>query len=133
MDAHSLPKIDSAVSGGLNVAPPSGPARPRRLRLSAGLRALVRETRLAPDDFVYPLFVTHGQGVRSEIASMPGVYQWSPDRLGREAEEIAGLGLKAVLLFGLPARKDPVGLENFAPDGIVQQAIRALKAAVPEL
>jgi porphobilinogen synthase len=64
---------------------------------------------------------------------MPGVYQWSPDLLGREAEEIAALGLRAVLLFGLPASKDPIGLENFAPDGIVQQAIRALKAAVPEL
>ena len=133
MDTHSLSKIEAAVSGGLNVVPPSGPARPRRLRLNAGLRALVRETRLAVDDFIYPLFVTHGRGVRNEIASMPGVYQWSPDRLGREAEEIAGLGLKAVLLFGLPASKDPVGLENFAPDGIVQQAIRALKAAAPEL
>lgn len=108
-------------------------ARPRRLRLNAGLRALVRETRLAPADFIYPLFVTHGHAVRAEIKSMPGVFQWSPDQLGRQAEAAAALGIPAVLLFGLPAHKDPVGLENFAPDGIVQQAVRAIKAAVPEM
>ena len=133
MDTHSLPKTETAATGFSANLPPSGPVRPRRLRLHAGLRALVRETRLAPEDFIYPLFVTHGRGVRNEISSMPGVYQWSPDLLGGEAEEIAALGIKAVLLFGLPASKDPIGLENFAPDGIVQQAIRALKAAVPEL
>jgi porphobilinogen synthase len=110
-----------------------GPARPRRLRLNAGLRAMVRETRLAPDDFIYPLFVTHGTGVQNEVASMPGVYQWSPDRLAREAESIAGLGIQAVLLFGLPKTKDAVGKENYAPDGIVQQAVRTIKDAVPEL
>ncbi len=110
-----------------------GAARPRRLRVSPGLRALVRETRLAPEDFIYPLFVTHGRGVRQAIASMPGVYQWSPDRLAAEADRLAGLGLRALLLFGLPAEKDPVGRENFAEDGIVQQAIRVIKQAVPEL
>jgi porphobilinogen synthase len=134
MDTHSLPQLHTTAP---ELAAPSsasaGAQRPRRLRLSAGLRALVRETRPAPADFIYPLFITHGRGVRREIGSMPGVYQWSPDLLGREAEEIAALGLRAVLLFGLPASKDPIGLENFAPDGIVQQAIRALKAAVPEL
>jgi porphobilinogen synthase len=108
-------------------------ARPRRLRLHAGLRAMVRETRLTPDDFIYPLFVTHNHGVQAEISSMPGVYQWSPDQLGRQAEAAAALGIPAVLLFGLPAHKDPVGLENFDPNGIVQQAVRALKAAVPEM
>ncbi len=133
MTTHSLPHTASPTAHLADHLPPSGPIRPRRLRLNAGLRALVRETRLAPENFIYPLFVTHGRGVRSEIASMPGVYQWSPDLLGREAEEIARLGLKAVLLFGLPASKDPIGLENCAPDGIVQQAIRALKSAVPEL
>jgi porphobilinogen synthase len=108
-------------------------ARPRRLRRTPALRALVRETSLAPDDFVCPLFVTHGRGVQNAIGSMPGVYQWSPDRLGREAETLARLGLRAVLLFGIPAHKDPVGEENYAPDGIVQQAIRAIKDAVPEM
>jgi len=107
--------------------------RPRRLRLNPQLRAMVRETVLAPDDFIYPLFVTHGQGVKNEIRSMPGVFQWSPDQLAREAESIAALNIPAVILFGLPAQKDPVGLENFAPDGIVQQAVRVIKDAVPEL
>ena len=107
--------------------------RPRRLRLNPKIRAMVRETTLAPDDFIYPLFITHGRGVKNEISSMPGVYQWSPDLLAREAESIAALGIPAVLLFGLPAAKDPIGLENFAPDGIVQQATRILKDAVPEL
>lgn len=107
--------------------------RPRRLRLNAALRRMVRETTLAPDDFIYPLFVTHGRNVKNEIGSMPGIHQWSIDHLGREAESIAALGIPAVILFGLPAAKDPIGLENFAPDGIVQQAIRALKAAVPEM
>ncbi len=107
--------------------------RPRRLRVSPGLRRLVRETRVSVDDFVYPLFVTHGTNVRNEIASMPGVFQWSIDKLAAEAESIAELGIPAVLLFGLPAEKDPVGTENFAEDGIVQRAVRELKRAVPEL
>jgi porphobilinogen synthase len=107
--------------------------RPRRLRLSAPLRALVRETRLDPSDLIYPLFVAHGQGLKHEISSMPGVYQWSPDLLADEARAVAALGIPAVLLFGLPASKDPIGLENFAPDGIVQQATRAIKAAAPDL
>jgi len=108
-------------------------ARPRRLRLNAGLRGMVRETRLSPDDFIYPLFVAHGRGWQHEISAMPGVFQWSPDLLGAEARAIAALGIPAVLLFGLPAHKDPIGLENFAPDGIVQQAIRAIKDAAPDL
>ncbi len=108
-------------------------SRPRRLRLNPKIRAMVRETQLAPDDFIYPLFVTHGREVKNEIKSMPGVFHWSPDRLAREAESIAALGIPAVLLFGLPAEKDPVGLENFAPDGIVQQATRIIKDAVPEM
>ena len=93
----------------------------------------MRETHLAPADFIYPLFVTHGHAVKNEITSMPGVFQWSPDRLGPEVRSIAALGIPAVLLFGLPAHKDPIGLENFAPDGIVQQATRAIKTAVPEM
>lgn len=109
------------------------PQRPRRLRHTPALRGLVRETTLVPRDFIYPLFVTHGYNVQNEIASMPGVFQWSPDLLAREAESIAALGIPAVLLFGLPARKDPIGLENFAPDGIVQQAIWIIKKAVPAM
>lgn len=108
------------------------PARPRRLRATAGLRAMVRETELNPADFIYPLFVRHGSG-RSEIRSMPGVYQLSVEESVREAERAAGLGIPAVILFGIPAEKDPIGLENFAPDGIVQQAIRAIKRALPEM
>ena len=94
---------------------------------------MVRETQLAPDDFIYPLFVTHGRNIKNEIKSMPNVFQWSLDLLAREVESIAALGLPAVILFGLPAEKDPVGQENFAPDGIVQQATRIIKDAVPEL
>lgn len=107
--------------------------RPRRLRLNPAMRAMVRETQLAPDDFIYPLFVVHGSHVQNEIGSMPGVYQWSIDNLAREAESIAKLNIPAVILFGIPAEKDPVGLENFASDGIVQQAVRAIKNAVPEM
>ena len=107
--------------------------RPRRLRRSEALRSMVRETQLAPTDFIYPFFVTHGEGVRQPIPSMPGVFQLSIDQLEREAQEVAELGIPAVVLFGLPAEKDPVGLENFAADGIVQQAIRAIKTAVPEM
>lgn len=107
--------------------------RPRRLRASPALRSMVRETHLTPADFIYPLFVTHGEGVHHPIPSMPGVFQLSIDQLAREAQETTALGIPAVVLFGLPAHKDPVGLENFAPDGIVQQAIRELKTAVPEL
>jgi porphobilinogen synthase len=108
-------------------------ARPRRLRLNPQLRSMVRETRLAPDDLIYPLFVAHGCGLKNEVSSMPGVFQWSPDRLGAEAQAVSALGIPAVLLFGLPESKDPVGQENFAPDGIVQQATRAIKDAAPDL
>jgi porphobilinogen synthase len=108
-------------------------ARPRRLRSSPAMRRLVRETTLSVDDLVYPLFVQHGRDVRDEIPSMPGQYRLSVDQLAAEAMEIAGLGIPAVILFGIPAQKDPIGLENFADDGIVQQAVRALKTAVPDL
>ena len=109
-----------------------GRVRPRRLRTTPTLRAMVRETELNPLDLIYPLFVRHGQG-RSEIRSMPGVYQLSVDEAVREAEAAAKVGVQSVILFGIPAHKDPVGLENFADDGIVQQAIRAIKRAIPEM
>ena len=108
-------------------------SRPRRLRHTPQLRAMVRETQLAADDFIYPLFVTHGRKVKNEIKSMPGVFQWSPDLLAREAESIASLGIPSVILFGIPESKDPIGLENFSANGIVQQATRIIKEAVPEM
>jgi porphobilinogen synthase len=125
------PSEVGATSAGKGAIP--GPRRPRRLRLNAGIRRMVRETSLSADDFIYPLFVTHGKEVRDEIASMPGVFQWSIDNLAREAESIARAGIPAVLLFGLPAVKDAIGSENFDEDGIVQRAIRELKRSVPEL
>jgi porphobilinogen synthase len=97
------------------------------------LRNLVRETELNAGDFIYPLFVRHGENIRAEIRSMPGIHQFSVDQLAQEALEIYSLGIPAVILFGIPAEKDSRGSENFAGDGIVQQAIRAIKAAVPEL
>ncbi len=108
-------------------------SRPRRLRRTPALRAMVRETQLRAEDFIYPLFVAHGQQVRHPISSMPGVAQLSVDEAVTEAEKCAELGIKSVLLFGLPAHKDPVGLENFADDGIVQLAVSAIKRAVPEI
>jgi len=105
----------------------------RRLRRTEALRALVRETRLSPQDFVYPLFVTHGQNVRREIASMPGQYHLSLDQLPAEATELQSLGIPGVLLFGLPAAKDEAGSGAYDRDGIVQQAVRALKEAAPGL
>lgn len=107
--------------------------RPRRLRHTPQLRRLVRETTLTPADFVYPLFVVHGRNIRNPIASMPGIDQLSVDTAVSEAKTAYELGIPAVLLFGIPAEKDPIGLENFAPDGIVQQATRAIKAELPDL
>jgi porphobilinogen synthase len=110
-----------------------GPKRPRRLRRTAALRHLVRETTLDPADLVYPLFVVAGEDVRNAVSSMPGVDQISVDHLAGEARELAALGVKAVLLFGIPSAKDAHGSESYAEDGVVQHAIRALKAAGPEL
>jgi porphobilinogen synthase len=97
------------------------------------MRRLIRETQLTPADLIYPLFAVHGRQVRAEIESMPNVFHLSVDQIAAEAREVARLGIPAVLLFGLPAQKDAVGSENFAPNGIVQQAIRAVKDAAPEL
>ena len=111
----------------------AGAQRPRRWRRTPALRDLVRETTLAPDDFVHPLFVVPGVGVRAPIVSMPGVEQLSVDQLAGEAGELAALGIRAVLLFGIPESKDAHGTESHAEDGVVQQAARALKDASPEL
>ncbi len=107
--------------------------RLRRLRRSEELRNLVRETRLTPDAFVYPLFVCPGEGVRKEVRSMPGVFNLSVDEAVKEAEEAHALGVPAVILFGLPEKKDEVASGAWDEDGIVQRAARALKREVPEL
>jgi len=111
----------------------TGAKRPRRWRRTATLRELVRETSLEPSDFVYPLFVVPGDGVRRPVSSMPGVDQLSVDALAAETRELAGLGVKAVLLFGIPSAKDPHGLDSFAEEGVVQRAVHALKDADPDL
>ena len=103
--------------------------RLRRLRRTESLRALVRETTLQPGDLIYPLFICPGEGVRNAIGSMPGVFNLSVDEAVREAEEAASLGIGGLLLFGLPESKDELGTGAYADDGIVQQALRALKAS----
>ena len=107
--------------------------RLRRLRQSAPLRALVRETRLSPEAFIYPLFVCPGEGVRKEVRSMPGVFNLSVDEAVKEARETAALGVSGLILFGLPETKDEVATGAWAENGIVQQAARAIKREVPDL
>jgi len=107
--------------------------RMRRLRRTGTLRSMVRETRLAPADFIAPLFVRHGEGVREPIPSLAGQHHLSVDMLVEEAQELHGLGVPAVILFGLPDEKDEAALEAYAEDGIVQQALRALRAELPGL
>ena len=107
--------------------------RPRRMRTNEHVRRMIRETKLSPDDFIYPLFVTHGRGIKKEIAAMPGNYQQSLDTVVKDCEEIFGLGIPAVILFGIPENKDEVGSEAYSDDGIVQRAIKAIKDKSPDL
>jgi porphobilinogen synthase len=107
--------------------------RPRRLRRTENLRALVRETRLAAEDFILPLFACAGEKVRREIPSMPGVHNLSVDEIAKEAAEAHQIGVKGVMLFGLPEAKDEFGSGAYHEKGVVQQAIRAIRAAAPEL
>ncbi len=107
--------------------------RPRRLRRRETLRKMVRETYLRREDFIYPMFVAPGRGVRQPVEAMPGVFRFSAELLVEEARELVGLGLPAVLLFGLPQKKDETGSEAASPKGAVQQAVRRLKQEVPEL
>ena len=107
--------------------------RLRRLRRTGTLRSMVRETRLAPADFIAPLFVRHGEGVREPIPSLAGQHHLSVDMLVEEARELHGLGVPAVILFGLPDEKDEAALEAYAEDGIVQRALPALRAELPGL
>src|SRR5512138_185034 len=107
--------------------------RPRRLRRTEALRALVRETSVAPDDLIWPLFVVPGQRVRNPVASMPGVFQLSVDELVAEAQAGFAAGVRSVILFGIPERKDAEGSEAWSDDGVVPRAVRALKERVPGL
>ena len=107
--------------------------RPRRLRRTERLRSLVRETRLSPEQLIYPLFVCPGSGVRREITSLPGCFHLSCDEVAREAREVEGLGIGGVILFGLPEGKDAVGSQGYAEDGVVQQATTAIRDACKEL
>jgi porphobilinogen synthase len=107
--------------------------RLRRMRQSEPLRSLVRETLLAPGNFIYPLFVCPGEGIRKEISSMPGVFNLSVDEAVKEAREAKSLGLGGIILFGLPEKKDEAATGAWAEDGIVQRATRAIKKATPDL
>lgn len=107
--------------------------RMRRLRKSPALREMVRETRLSKSDLMYPMFVIHGNKVRNEVPSLPGVFQLSVDELLREVETVVARGIKAILLFGIPATKDEVGSEAYHEDGVVQRAVRAVKKHFPDL
>jgi porphobilinogen synthase len=107
--------------------------RPRRLRRTERLRRLTRETRLTPDRLIYPLFVAPGSGLRREIPSLPTCFHLSPDEAAREAREVESLGIGGVILFGLPEGKDPLGSQGYAEDGVVQQAVRAIRSECREL
>ncbi|MEJ2470756.1 MAG: porphobilinogen synthase [Desulfuromonadales bacterium] len=107
--------------------------RARRLRRSEALRSMVRETFLRKEDLIYPMFSAFGENIKKEIPSMPGIYQQSINHIVAEAKEVHELGIPAVILFGIPQEKDPLGQDAYAENGIIQETIRAIKAAVPEL
>ncbi len=107
--------------------------RPRRLRTSKSIRSLVSETNLNINDLIYPLFMVTGENVKEEIASLPGCYHYSVDRVGEELAELVELGIKAVLIFGIPESRDQIGSRAWAEDGIVQKAVREIKSSHPEI
>ena len=107
--------------------------RLRRLREQPAIRSMIRETRLTTSSFVYPMFIRHGSGIKETIDPMPGCYHISLDLLAEEVQEVYDLGIPAVLLFGLPADKDPLGTEAYDPEGIIQEAIRIIKKTTPDL
>ncbi len=109
------------------------PYRARRTRRTDTLRRMVRENFLRPDDLIYPMFSAFGEDIKKEIPSMPGIYQQSIEHIVAEAAEVAALGIPAVILFGIPASKDPLGQDAYNPDGIIQRTVRAIKQAVPDL
>lgn len=107
--------------------------RPRRLRNGSVLRSMVRETRISADTLIYPMFVIEGTNIKEEIATMPGQYRWSIDRMDEILQELTDAGVNSVLLFGIPKKKDEIGSSAWAEDGIVQQAIRHIKQQFPQL
>lgn len=107
--------------------------RPRRLRRTAVIRDMVRETHLSPNDFICPLFVKHGRDIKEPISAMPDQFQFSVDRIVEETQDIRSLGIPAVILFGIPETKDPLGSASYDEDGIVQRAISAIKDKLPEM
>lgn len=116
-----------------NFQPGFPTVRARRLRRTPEIRQMVRETQLQPSDFVYPLFVVSGQEVRKEISALPGQYHWSVDQVVSEARSAFELGVRSVILFGLPDHKDPQGSQAWHPEAPVQQAVQALKREIPQL
>ena len=115
------------------VPPPFPLSRPRRLRSSENIRKLVRETRLSLDDLVYPLFIREGEGVVEEVPSMPGVFRYSVDTVVDAVKEVRDLGIRAVILFGIPSQKDEVGSDTWNRNGIIQRTLRAIKREVPDI
>ena len=107
--------------------------RPRRLRSSETIRSLVRETKITLDDLIYPMFVVHGSNIKEEVPSMPGVYRYSPDTISDAVKEVRDLGIKAIILFGVPAYKDEVGSDTWSKEGIIQKTLRVLKKEVPDM
>src|SRR5262245_26454351 len=107
--------------------------RPRRLRRTPALRALVRETSLAPGQLIQPIFVVEGHGIREPIRSMPGIERFSVDRVSEEVKELERLGVAGVILFGIPAEKDGVGSGAWDADGVIQRALRRIKDAAPDV
>lgn len=107
--------------------------RPRRLRQNENFRRMIRETSLSIDDLIYPLFVTHGKGIKKEISSMPGNYHFSIDKLTEEVKKVRDLGIPAIILFGLPENKDEAASGAYDENGIVQEAVRAIKKSVPDI
>jgi len=107
--------------------------RPRRLRKSAAIRDMVRETRLSVKDFIYPIFVRYGKGIKEPIPSMPNQFRYSVDMVVNEVKEVWSLGIPAIILFGIPEKKDPIGSSSWKDDGVVQQAIREIKNSIPDI
>src|SRR5512139_3358531 len=107
--------------------------RARRIRGKEVFRRMVRETSLSANDLIYPMFSAFGKGIRKEISSMPGIYQQSIEHIVAEAQEVHALGIPAVILFGIPEFKDALGSDAYATHGIIQETIRAIKQAVPQL
>lgn len=107
--------------------------RPRRLRKNETIRSLIRETKLSIEDFIYPIFVQEGTGIKEEIFSMEGIYRYSVDKVLKEIEEVESLGIKAILLFGIPENKDEFGTEGYTEDGIIQRAVREIKKVFPQM